>query len=422
MALMLVLADDLTGAADCGVTCAGHGLETMLVFGDRGGESDAEALAVDANTRSLGADEAAAETGRLLRAHLRSEETLLYKKIDSTLRGNIGAELAATLAVRRALTRAGIQAGERIVAVLAPAFPATGRTTVNGRQLVDGMPIEESGLFASGELATGSDLALMVRLAGLQAALMELELVRGADETLRTAMKAAAQDADVLVCDAETEDDLRRIAEASMTLGRGTVWAGSGGLARHLPVAAGLARGTGSAKESRRVAGPVLFVVGSGAIVSQRQVEMLGNESDTIVMKIAAEALLGGEQSSRWAAAVVELEGALGSGRDVAVMPDPDVRIDSAMGPALSAGLGMLVQSVADRVGALVVTGGETARAVFEAWGVNRLRLIGEVESGLPYSVTEGWKRELPVLTKAGGFGGPQSLLRCRDFLRGSGD
>jgi len=149
---------------------------------------------------------------------------------------------------------------------------------------------------------------------------------------------------------------------------------------------------------------------------------MLGNESDTIVMKIAAEALLGGEQSSRWAAAVVELEGALGSGRDVAVMPDPDVRIDSAMGPALSAGLGMLVQSVADRVGALVVTGGETARAVFEAWGVNRLRLIGEVESGLPYSVTEGWKRELPVLTKAGGFGGPQSLLRCRDFLRGSGD
>ena len=207
-----------------------------------------------------------------------------------------------------------------------------------------------------------------------------------------------------------------------MTLGRGTVWAGSGGLARHLPVAAGLARGTGSAKESRRVAGPVLFVVGSGSIVSQRQVEMLGNESDTIVMKIAAEALLGGEQSSRWAAAVVELEGALGSGRDVAVMPDPDVRIDSAMGPALSAGLGMLVQSVADRVGALVVTGGETARAVFEAWGVNRLRLIGEVESGLPYSVTEGWKRELPVLTKAGGFGGPQSLLRCRDFLRGSGD
>jgi hypothetical protein len=39
------------------------------------------------------------------------------------------------------------------------------------------------------------------------------------------------------------------------------------------------------------------------------------------------------------------------------------------------------------------------------------------VEAGLPFSVTSGWNRELPVLTKAGGFGGPESLLRCQEFL-----
>ena len=38
MAQMLVIADDLTGAADCGVACAGHGLRTMVVLGDSGGE------------------------------------------------------------------------------------------------------------------------------------------------------------------------------------------------------------------------------------------------------------------------------------------------------------------------------------------------------------------------------------------------
>ena len=89
------------------------------------------------------------------------------------------------------------------------------------------------------------------------------------------------------------------------------------------------------------------------------------------------------------------------------------------MGVVLSAALAALVRPFAGRVGALVATGGETARAVFEAWGVNRLRLIGEVEAGLPFSVTSGWSRELPVLTKAGGFGGPETLLRCRQFLRG---
>ena len=56
MALMLVIADDLTGAADCGAACAGHGLHTMLVLGDSGGGVIAEALTVDGDTRRLPAN------------------------------------------------------------------------------------------------------------------------------------------------------------------------------------------------------------------------------------------------------------------------------------------------------------------------------------------------------------------------------
>ena len=138
---MLVIADDLTGAADCGVACAGHGLETIVVLGDSGGEVQAEVLSIDGDTRRLPAKEAAAETVRLLRRHLHDEGSLLYKKLDSTMRGNVGAELAAALEVRRALARDK----DRIVAVLAPAFPATGRTTVNGRQLVDGESLTVEG-------------------------------------------------------------------------------------------------------------------------------------------------------------------------------------------------------------------------------------------------------------------------------------
>ena len=69
MPLMLVIADDLTGAADCGVACASHGLHTLLVLGDSGDDVDAEALAVDGDTRRLPAQEAAAETARLLRRY-----------------------------------------------------------------------------------------------------------------------------------------------------------------------------------------------------------------------------------------------------------------------------------------------------------------------------------------------------------------
>ena len=417
MALMLVLADDLTGAADCGVACAGCGLHTMLVLGDSGDDVRAEALAVDGDTRRWPANEAATETARLLHRYLQrnlgDEETLLYKKLDSTMRGNVGAELAATLEVRRALAGSS----DRIVVVLAPAFPATGRTTVNGQQLVNGEPVQDPGPGREESMPALSDIAAMLQAAQLRPALLGLELIRGDGGLLQNAMRKMARDADVLVCDAETEDDLRGIAKASMALGRGIVWAGSAGLARHLLPAAGLAGARLSSHKVLKAAGPALFVVGSGSAVSHEQVEELATGSDTIVMRIPAEALLAGEQSPQWRAYGLELERALNAGRDVAVMPTPGVRLDSAKGPLLSAALAAMVRPLADKVGALVVTGGETARAVFEAWGVNRLKLMGEVEAGLPFSITSGWNREIAVITKAGAFGGRESLLRCRQFL-----
>jgi 4-hydroxythreonine-4-phosphate dehydrogenase len=420
MALMLVIADDLTGAADCGVACAGHGLHTIVVLGDSGGEVNAEVLSVDGDTRRLQPHEAAAETARLVRKHLRDEETLLYKKLDSTLRGNVGAELAAALEARRSLAGAN----ERIVAVLAPAFPATGRTTLNGRQHIYGKPLEESGPGRDERMPARSDIAGLLREAHLRPALLGLDLLRrelppGGSGALRDAMKAMAQDADVLVCDAETGEDLRRIADASMVLGRGTVWAGSAGLASHLPPAAGLTHDSVNSQGRQLAAGPALFVVGSGSAISREQVEVLASRSDTIVLRIPPEVLMAGDQSPEWRAYGLELETAFSEGSDAAILPGSGVRLDSSMGVVLSAALAALVRPFAGRVGALVATGGETARAVFEAWGVNRLRLIGEVEAGLPFSVTSGWSRELPVLTKAGGFGGPETLLRCRQFLRG---
>jgi 4-hydroxythreonine-4-phosphate dehydrogenase len=68
-----------------------------------------------------------------------------------------------------------------------------------------------------------------------------------------------------------------------------------------------------------------------------------------------------------------------------------------------------------------MASGGETARAVFETLGVTRLRLLGELEKGIPVSVTEKWNRPLPVITKAGDFGGTDALLKCSGFLHKNG-
>jgi len=76
-----------------------------------------------------------------------------------------------------------------------------------------------------------------------------------------------------------------------------------------------------------------------------------------------------------------------------------------------------LVSECGQFLGGLVATGGDTARAILDALGIHRLRLVGEVEPGLPFSVADDWVRPLPVITKAGAFGSLQSLVRCREFL-----
>lgn len=414
MPQILVIADDLTGAADCAVAFAGHGLHTVVVLGDSAAEINAEVVSVDADTRRLSPSHAAAETTRLLRRYLQDTDAILYKKIDSTMRGNIGEELAAVLQMRRGLTPTPAP----IVAVLAPAFPATGRTTVNGRQLLNGQPLPELGPGHDNYIHGSSDIAAILRASHLRSALLQLNQIRSSFDALCSTIQTMAQQVDVIVCDAQSEDDLRKIADATTALGSGVVWAGSGGLARHLPLATAMARAPKSIQFPPPTTGPTLFVVGSNSAVSRGQVEALASGSNTIVISIPSNLLIAKEPSSQGQACKLELELAMNSGSDVVVVAGSTPQIDIAERPLLVAGLAAMVTPYAHVVGALVATGGETARAVFEAWGINRLRLVGEVESGLPFSVASGWNRELPVITKAGGFGNRESLLRCRQFLR----
>ena len=130
-----VIADDLTGAADSGIQFARAGYGTAVAFyGAPIPPSEGlEAVAVDTDSRLLSPQEA---RERVLEAGRASADArIVYKKLDSTLRGPLAAELAAAL-----------QSTGRSKAVVAPAFPSTGRSTLGGVQLLHGEPVHETGL------------------------------------------------------------------------------------------------------------------------------------------------------------------------------------------------------------------------------------------------------------------------------------
>jgi uncharacterized protein YgbK (DUF1537 family) len=126
---VLALADDLTGALEIGAKFAGAGI-SALVTADPAAAMEATVRVIDTETRHLGPAEASARIRHLACAAQSSPPRLIYKKTDSTLRGNIAAELTALAAVF-----------PDSPLVYVPAYPRLGRTVRNGHLLVDGVPV-----------------------------------------------------------------------------------------------------------------------------------------------------------------------------------------------------------------------------------------------------------------------------------------
>mgnify|MGYP000791884948 FL=1 len=134
MLRLLMIADDFTGALDTGVQLAAHGIPTQVVVGQADlSACSSTVLVVDTETRHLPAAKAAEAVARLTRSAVENGVGCIYKKTDSALRGNIGAELAALLKA----------SGARNLPFL-PAFPQIGRTTKKGVHYIDGVPVNES--------------------------------------------------------------------------------------------------------------------------------------------------------------------------------------------------------------------------------------------------------------------------------------
>jgi D-threonate/D-erythronate kinase len=406
MADVTIIADDLTGAADCGIAFTVAGLPTFVSFGGtKGAPPSARVVALDTDSRALPPATAAERVLAAALAAYRSGSRTLYKKIDSTLRGNVGTEVAAAF-------RAAVEVLGSALVVLSPAFPGTGRTVRDGRVMVNGVPLERTEVWQKSGMTGPSELAAMLSLAGLAAAREGLSEVR---QGLREALSSTR--AQAVVCDAETEADLLAIARAGAGLSTPVVWVGSAGLARHLPAALGLTAEQRPPEASSWPRGPVLALVGSRSSVAREQARLLAAEPGVESFVLDPGTLAGGEADPSWSSAASAVDAALGAGRDALVLIDVSGTIDLDRAPSLATALGRFAAGRAPRIGGLIATGGDIARAALAAMGASGLHLLGEVEPGVPLGLTDA-ARPLPVVTKAGAFGSPSALQRSRAALR----
>lgn len=408
MATLGVIADDLTGATDIAITLTTAGFRTTVVLGDEGTvgtipvPDGTDAVVVALKSRTVPVDEAVQVSLDALATLRRAGCERFYVKycstFDSTPRGNIGPVCEAVL-----------DALDEPLTVVAPAFPANGRTVYRGHLFVGDDPLDESPM-RHHPLTPMTDSSLLrllspqVRGGSEEVALVPWPVVdRGVDAVRAALEQARADGARFVVVDALDEADLDTLARASEHL---RVLTGGSALA------AGL-RGprTSGPRPINLPEGPRVVLSGSASRATQGQVRhALAHGDGDRLLPSALRADFDGEVSRIVGRA---LDG--GSAPFVVyATAAPEHVVDTADAPLMEEALALIAKRLVESgVRSLLVAGGETSGAVVRSLDVGPLALGPEVDPGVAWMLADRGGDALHLMLKSGNFGAEDLFVRA---------
>lgn len=436
-----VIADDLTGANATGVLLTRRGLPAATLFAGGPAAPGINVLLWSTASRALPAKEAYRRVIAAARELKGIGVRNWAKRIDSTVRGNLGPEIDALLDFLDAGT----------IAVVTPAFPASGRVVAGGYLLVNGVPVSETA--AARDVATPVREAHVPTLLAAQTKHRVVHLplatvLRGAAAISAEAQKLVADGARILVADATTDAHLELLAAGLEASGIAYFPADPGPLtaavfARRAALTAGTTRaaaaptaGASPIEATARRAGmstaagaeprqsrPLLLVSGSVTPLTFAQLAFVREKLRAVELSVPAVGPGDLADTARAFAASIP------SDTDVVIVTTADNAADVLSDLDADA-----LRAVAQRLGALarvllsghsfqgiVTTGGDVTLAVCAALGAHGIALEREV---LPLaargSLLGGRWEGLPIATKGGLVGDNSALYQCcRSILEG---
>ncbi len=368
-----VISDDLTGCGDVGLHFADRGLRTIVhtsswesFFKNFKPDAEWDVLAVDTESRCDEPQKAYEKVKNVCKLFRELNIKRIYKKIDSTLRGNIGPEVDALfdeLNIREL--------------PFCAAFPSMGRTTIDGYHYV------------WGELVTETEFAREPR-----------SPVN--DAHIPTLLKVKSKYFDrIRVYDARNQRDLENIAKE---IWDSTAICGAGGLAEEL------VRFWGKSTPGRRFKSktitvgskPVLIISGSVKTVTYEQIEDLKRKEGLVAVPIDFE-------RNR-----VEIPGPK-NGKHILIYPKKSrqkLNPEKVMGVLVRLAKGLCKGGLFSN---LILVGGDTAFSICAALGIDTFQIISSISPGIAFCQSLDGKYNFVL--KPGGLGDKGTLTRCLQFF-----
>ncbi|AEE95263.1 four-carbon acid sugar kinase family protein [Mahella australiensis] len=415
MAKIAVIADDLTGANATGILLKGKGFTAATVMDTEALDGYApryDVLSATTNSRSMSAERAYKSVKCLIEQFKAIEGIKLFcKRIDTTLRGNIGAEIDAALDAL----------GHRYTAVVVPAYPLSGRVCAGGYVLVDNMPLQQTDVASDPKTPVSSSKVadIISKQSRRMVVNIGLDQVMAGQECLCDAINNIGAGG-IVVIDATMQNHIDVIANACCQSVLPIMPVDPGPFSAAM--AAALCKEEGKATH-------MLLIVGSVSELTRRQVDTASRNLAIPWIAIDVPLLLSPNRDAEMQRVFVEV------GR--AFRRHPIVGIATAMQAAqivrvedMQAASAVINKALADitlsllnddrlSIKALYTSGGDVTAAICAAVGADSIELKGEALPLATYGRLIGGEfAGLPLITKGGLVGGDDAIIKCIEYLR----
>ena len=414
---LVIIADDFTGALDVGVQFAPYNAVIRIAIGQNMDESvfrqqDVDVLVVDAETRHQSPENAAASVARLVRLAKAEKIENLYLKTDSGLRGNVGATLAAALEA----------SGETFLA-FAPAFPDMQRPTLNGIQYNGGVPIHESPF--------GQDPFEPVRTSKVE------DLFQEQRAKVRSYARAAQYVTSVTaptigIFDVLSNEDLEQIGQHLQRQGQLGLLAGCAAFAAVLPNLMGM---SGRHVDCRLPGKPLLVLCGSLNPITRRQLDAAAAHGFKRVTLAQPRTLVPRYLDSAEGKSLLDTLAGVLDGETHVILETAE--IDAATAEKLrqsdEVGKQEISMTIANWLGEILnrllkrqlseqyipmIIGGDTLMGIMRHLFTPDITVEREIEPGVVMFSIVFTGRTMWMISKSGGFGDEELLIRMAEKTR----
>lgn len=355
---IVIVADDLTGACDSGAAFVLSGRCARVILSLASAEHRSSdppvpgVVSFTTETRSLTAAQAGAAVAETIKALTETFRPAILFK-------KIDSAGRGHLGIE---IIAALQASGAAMALVAPAFPSLHRTVRSGI------------LHVSDCSGQASSIPLREQFPGVQSDLIDVLSNGPESDLLASIQQALKRGVRFLLCDAETQEDLEQLASAARQVLEPVLWAGSAGLARALAAIIPAAPSPTPISKERR-SGRTLLYTGTPHPVTLLQLSHLKQRS----------------RSRKHATVRVDYN------------ESAKEQVESAF--------------ASEPAAALILNGGDTAAFVLQTLGASSILLAGELAAGIPWGFIEGGVADgCLVVTKSGGFGEQDTLVRAFEF------